>query len=108
VHFDFDLFERRLAFPIQLLSGLRETGMISLKTRVRSGVGGRSEANIGAQARQAILFCLGAILFALAIHMMATYGFNSVVKCELENHRIVDRSQSAITKFVSANACGFW
>jgi len=81
--------------------------MRPLKSPVPSGADRRSGANGEARAWRAILFCLSAILFALAIHTMATYGFNSVVKCELENHRLADRSQSAMTKFVSANACGF-
>ena len=76
-----------------------------LKARFNPGKHGKLSSRV--PARRAILFCGSALVFAVAIYIMATHGFDAVVKCEVENYHLLQRSQSAMTKIAGTNPCGF-
>jgi hypothetical protein len=70
------------------------------------GIGSHGKRS-GAWARHAFLFCASAILAAVAIYIMATCAFNTVVRCELEKGRVLQQPQSAMAKLAATNICSF-
>ena len=81
--------------------------MRSIGSRTSPDIDSPRRAKSKAWGLRAIIYCASAVLLALAIHMMATYGFNAVVKCEVENYHLLGRSRSVTIKIASINACGF-
>ena len=57
-------------------------------------------------AQHAIVFCASAILFALAAYIIAFYGFNAVVKCELRSSLFLRQTQTVITEIALTSGCG--
>lgn len=57
--------------------------------------------------KSTLMFCGGAIVFALMACLAAVYGFNAVARCEVEVHGILDKDRSAMSKIALSNACGF-
>jgi len=61
----------------------------------------------GAQGRRILIFCAGALLLATMAYVAATFGFQTVVRCELESNGALGQSGSAISQIALSNACGF-
>jgi hypothetical protein len=50
-------------------------------------------------------YCAGALLLLAAMFMIVNYGFNAVVKCELERYRFWHDGQNAVG--ISISTAGF-
>jgi hypothetical protein len=63
--------------------------------------------SIGAmRAKRAMILCSGAIVFTLAAYIIAAYGFDSVVKCELEQFHLSRQAQTVMTEIALTGGCG--
>lgn len=66
-----------------------------------------SKRSGGILAKRTILLSGSAILCALIFYLIVSLGWNSVVKCEVDNYRLLSRSRTAIAEIASTNGCGF-
>lgn len=64
-------------------------------------------SSVGRRAEKAIVLCAGAALFALATYVMLSYGFDAVVRCEVNDYRLLRQTRSAISEIAVTNSCGF-
>jgi hypothetical protein len=71
-------------------------------------VGSHHNSSIGkARAQRFMLFFISAILCALAIYVVAFFGFSAAIKCEVDSYRLLHRTPAVITEIAAANGCGF-
>lgn len=61
----------------------------------------------GLRVRGTVIFCAGAILFAMMAYMAATRGFGAIVRCELESNGALGQGRSVTSQIASSSACGF-
>lgn len=54
-----------------------------------------------------MLFCTTAILCILAVYLIVFYGFNAVVRCEVDTYHFQHQARTIMAELASANACGF-
>lgn len=61
----------------------------------------------GARARRTLVLCAGAILLAVVAYFAAFYGFDAVVKCEVNTYSVLGQGRSAMSQIALSSACGF-
>jgi hypothetical protein len=66
----------------------------------------RSKSSGNVSAQRAISFCASAILCALAIYIIFLFGWNAMVKCEVDNYEGLSRSRTVITEIAMTTGCG--
>ena len=75
--------------------------------RTSVNLGSRCESSGKVSAQCAIPSCACAILCALAIYIIVLFGWNAVVKCEVDNYRRLSESRTVITEIATSAGCGF-
>lgn len=58
------------------------------------------------RAKRAIVLCASAILFTLAVYVIAAYAFEAVVKCELDQYRVSHQAHTVLAEIALTGGCG--
>lgn len=61
----------------------------------------------GLRVRRLLMCCAAAVLLVSVAYMAARYGFNAVVRCEVETHGALGQGGGALSQIALSNACGF-
>ncbi len=59
------------------------------------------------RSHRTLLVGASALLFAVMAYIAATYGLNTVVRCEVETNTALGHGGNAMSEIALSNACGF-